>query len=68
VSGWRLHNPIDDVGAREYERRFDFPARDPAAAGRYDRGASGGRQLMARRPPQRAMSSLRLHFERDTTS
>ena len=39
VSGRHPHHPLVGVGAAGYERSLDFPARDPAAAGRYDRGA-----------------------------
>jgi hypothetical protein len=42
VSGRPPRHPLVDVGAGGYERSLDFPARDPAAAARYDRGAPSG--------------------------
>ena len=36
VNGRRSNEPVVAAGAEVYERRLDFPARDPAVAGRYD--------------------------------
>ena len=41
-----IESPIVAAGAGAYERRLDFPACDPAAAGRYDRRA--GSMLFSR--------------------